>query len=223
MENNAAKKKKEEWTKPVSQKFYTELGIHVSNCLREMGVTDGWKCRVMAHVDRYLANGTRPSPYVEELEFNMFIMLRRDIDKAMERSAMGRRRAAERRAIREAEKAKQDKLEKEKPGKEKVGKTDKDQAVKSENIEASSKGNNRQKAEGKECRDNKKAEQISAPDRVGKQGAVEQGTTKSDLVSVLDLVADGNPACKLGDTHIGIGSETAIEIEVGGLPLHRGT
>lgn len=169
---NNSRKKREEWTKPVSRKFYDGLKTHIAECLKEMRECSGWLNTIMGHVDRYLDKGTKPSfssIYINPIEIHIFTFIRRDIDIAMRRSAMARERAARRRAAREAEKA------------------------------------------------------TSAPDRIGKESAVEQRATESDLVGILDLVADGNTAGKLSDAHTVIGSQPAVKIEIGGLPLHGRT
>lgn len=237
MENNTNnRKKKEEWTKPVSKKFYDGLRDHVINCLGEMGYKTSWHYPVMRDVDNYLAYGTKPSCYVEEIERIVFIMVRRDIDKAVERSAAARRRAQERKARKEA-------LEKagsfgeagsfgdyESTGSSgssaKEGKEDAAMAADvTEEAMVFEKADAAGVTEGgsvEQALDFCGSENGSAADGVGKECAVDERTAKGDLVGELDLVADGNSSRKLGDAHVGVGSQAAVKVEVGGLPFHRG-
>ena len=95
------KKGKEKWDKPVSKKYYEGLKELVVDCLEEMGEKRGWIYNVMMYVDDYLKSGDRPSSMANPLVRNVFIMIRRDIDKAVARSSAARRRATERKKLKE--------------------------------------------------------------------------------------------------------------------------
>ena len=58
---------------------------------------------------------------------------------------------------------------------------------------------------------------------VAEEGAVHDGATQGQLVGVLDLVAHTDAARQDGDFDVGIGCQTAEDVEVGGVALHRGT
>lgn len=230
MENNTNnRKKKEEWTKPVSKKFYDGLRDHVINCLGEMGYKTSWHYPVMRDVDNYLAYGTKPSCYVEEIERIVFIMVRRDIDKAVERSAAARRRAQERKARKEA-------LEKAGSFGEAGSFGDYESTGSTGSSESSANDGKElkglEKADATDVPEGGSVEQAldfcgsekgSAADGVRKECAVDERASKGDLVGELDLVADRNSSRKLGDAHVGVGSQAAVKVEVGGLPFHRGT
>lgn len=190
---NSKTKRKQEWNKPVSQKFYAGIQEFIIQCLDEMKLKRGWLEHVMTIIDNYLDDGSRPSFYVEPLVRNMFIMMRRDIDRAVSRSAMARRRAAERREAKAREAAKME--NKEQKNRSSIAST----AVSAAEMMAA-----------------------SATDGIGKERAVEQRASEGNLVGILDFVADGNSAGKLGDSDIAKGRQTAVEIKVGGLPLHSG-
>lgn len=259
MENNTNnRKKKEEWTKPVSKKFYDGLRDHVINCLGEMGYKTSWHYPVMRDVDDYLAYGTKPSCYVEEIERIVFIMVRRDIDKAVERSAAARRRAQERKARKEAlEKAESFGEAGSFGDYESTGSTgssaNEGKELKGLKIEDATADSMKradsmlqadaamaadvteeamvfEKADAAGVTEGGSVEQAldfcgsengSAADGVGKECTVDERAPKGDLVGELDLVADGNSSRKLGDAHVGVGSQAAVKVKVGCLPFHR--
>ena len=167
-------KKKEQWTKPVSRKFYDEMIEHVAKCVHSVRYKSVLG-NIIDILNNYIDTGSKAFGCTTVVEPIVVMLMERDIDKAKERSARARRQAAERKLRIEAERK-----------------------AKEEALAAA-----------------------SAPDGVGEESAVEQGTAEGDLVGVLDLVADGNTARKLGDAHVGVRSEATVEVEVGGLPFHR--
>lgn len=173
MENTA--KKREQWTKPVSRKFYEKIRGHVAECAKRLGFGPVIP-NLFKIIDIFIGNGPKCYFTSSMVEKVIAVMIESDIEEAKKRSADARRRAAERKIRKEAEKIARK------------------EAVRTP---------------------------ASAPDGVGEESAVEQGTAESDLVGVLDLISDGNPARELGDAHVGVGSKAAVEVEVGGLPLHR--
>lgn len=175
-------KKKEQWTKPVSRKFYDEMIEHVAKCVHSVRYKSVLG-NIIDILNNYIDTGSKAFGCTTVVEPIVVMLMERDIDKAKERSARARRQAAERKL----------RIEAEKKAKEEAERKAKEEALAA----------------------------ASAPDGVGEESAVEQGTAEGDLVGVLDLVADGNTARKLGDAHVGVGSEAPVKVEVGGLPLHR--
>ena len=57
---------------------------------------------------------------------------------------------------------------------------------------------------------------------VGEEGAVEDAAAQGEFVGVLNLVAHTHAARQDGDLDIGVGGQTAEDVEIGGVTLHRG-
>ena len=57
---------------------------------------------------------------------------------------------------------------------------------------------------------------------VGEEGAVEDAAAEGEFVGVLDLVAHADAACQDGNLHVGVRCQSAEDVEIGGVTLHRG-
>lgn len=102
--NSSAGKAAEEWTMPVSRKYYMKLKAKVERIYLDLGHLASRSALVMIWIDLYLTKGEKPTHiYTDEDVMCVFFSLRQEIDEAIRRSALARQRAAERRARKEAE------------------------------------------------------------------------------------------------------------------------
>lgn len=100
------KSEKKQWDLPVSIAFYEKLKAKTALILRDLGHLQSWLPLIMGQFERYMRNGETASHiYDDDLRLIIFFSLRQEIDEAMRRSALSRKRAAERRERKEAEKS----------------------------------------------------------------------------------------------------------------------
>ena len=57
---------------------------------------------------------------------------------------------------------------------------------------------------------------------VAEEGAVQDAAAQGQLVGILDLVAHADAACQDGNLHVGVRCQSAEDVEIGGVTLHRG-